>query len=443
VLLVPACGVCGERERTIVAEYNRLIFHDGVWHEDLARYDYALCHGCGLVYPTRRPDRAEYEHLYANFNEFLLREGNPNRLSVPELTPELAQEIDQQFLSWRELLDAKTKGQPIRRRLLAELEAAQAWVPQIAVHMSLAGAKVLHLRAKSSTFAAYVKDVHGVAQADVVTLFPAHRYLAEKNLGIRADASLDFEDFRIPFAERYDLIVENHIFVHMVDPSETFTVFRSHLRDEGAIFLRGELADDKLYWGGKNLFAELRPFHFHQFDMPTLKRMLRRFGFDPVGIHSAEGVELMGLARVSSAESSWPRIEPAELRDRIEMYRMWRDESILSLPRRRAAALFGAELPAVWTRVRGTGRLKTNESGLPLAYRKFGELRMSIDELEIGQAGRFGRSFSEWLTTLLRRAGITHRVAELLRGTKVAMLLASLFRGTRVGLWLRVRTTNV
>ena len=63
MLPVPACTVCGETERTIVAEYNRLIFLDAVWRSDLARYDYALCHGCGLVHPTRRPDREEYEYL--------------------------------------------------------------------------------------------------------------------------------------------------------------------------------------------------------------------------------------------------------------------------------------------------------------------------------------------------------------------------------------------
>ena len=70
---VEGCGVCEETRRTVVCEYNRLIFHDSMWDKDLARYNYALCHGCGIVYSTRRPERAEYEFLYENFSEFLLR----------------------------------------------------------------------------------------------------------------------------------------------------------------------------------------------------------------------------------------------------------------------------------------------------------------------------------------------------------------------------------
>jgi hypothetical protein len=42
-----------------------------MWQSDMARFDYALSHGCGLVYATRRPERAEYDFLYDPFNEFL------------------------------------------------------------------------------------------------------------------------------------------------------------------------------------------------------------------------------------------------------------------------------------------------------------------------------------------------------------------------------------
>jgi hypothetical protein len=58
---VDACMVCGEAQRTIIAEYNRLIFIESMRQSDLARFNYALCHGCGLVYATRRPERAEYD----------------------------------------------------------------------------------------------------------------------------------------------------------------------------------------------------------------------------------------------------------------------------------------------------------------------------------------------------------------------------------------------
>src|SRR4029450_6991369 len=125
---VDACMVCGEVERTIVAEYNRLIFIESMRQSDLARFNYALCHGCGLVSATRRPDRAEYEFLYRNFNEFLVRRPNSESLNVPELTPEKAAEIDEQFVPWSELESARRKGR-IVKMLRRDLDNARAYLP--------------------------------------------------------------------------------------------------------------------------------------------------------------------------------------------------------------------------------------------------------------------------------------------------------------------------
>src|SRR5919108_6663928 len=120
---VNACMACGETKRTIIAEYNRFIFMQSMWQSDMARFDYALCHGCGLVYATRRPNRAEYDFLYQNFNEFLMRRNNPNTLSVSELTAEKASEIDRQFVPWWELKSASAKG-AIRKVLRRDLDNA-------------------------------------------------------------------------------------------------------------------------------------------------------------------------------------------------------------------------------------------------------------------------------------------------------------------------------
>jgi hypothetical protein len=425
---VLACPVCGEIERTIVAEYNRLIFLDSEWQGDLARYDYALCHGCGWVHPSRRPNREEYEYLYAHFNEFLLREGKPNQFNVPELTPKLMQEIDRQFVTWQELDSAATKGHSIRRRLRHELADAKEYLALVTAHISLSGTKILHLRAKSSTFAQYSKQVHGVAQVDIVTLFPAHQYLAKKNPDMRVITDLDYQDFRIPFAEKYDVILENHILLHMVDSQQTFAVFRSHLNEGGAIVLRGELADVELFKRGRNLFSELRPFHFNHFDQATLARMLKRHGFDLIAIEQGEGSDFVGLARLTGGEQVCPRIGAADLRDRLDMYRAWRDESILSLPRQRAAALFGSELPQVWQRVERDGRLKLRVEGIPLAFRKVGELSLPIEALELGMVGGRRRRFMRWLF-------------DRTRADRVAEWLAVRFPKARLGAWLKYRVT--
>lgn len=45
---IDACLVCGEKQRTIVAEYNLFIFMDSMWQSDLARFD-----GSGLPVASR------------------------------------------------------------------------------------------------------------------------------------------------------------------------------------------------------------------------------------------------------------------------------------------------------------------------------------------------------------------------------------------------------
>jgi hypothetical protein len=430
---IDECSVCGERQRTIVSEYNRLIFLDNMWESDLARFDYALCHGCGLVYATRRPDREEYNYLYENFNEFLARRHNPKSLNVAVLTPEKREELDAAFLPWWELRTAPGERTALRKTLQRELENVLTYVPQIMRHMPLEGTKVLYIRAKGGALADFMKRLLGVAQVDLITLFPTHKYLAEKYAGIRAVSNLDYEDFKVPFDEKYDLIIENHILIHMLDPTKTFEVFASHLNPGGALFLHKELADNRLYEKGKNLFAELRPFHYQQFDLPTVERMLHRYGFSPVFLryqNDAAGSEILGLAKFDREPGKCPRIGAAELRARRAMYARWRDESILSLPKARAEALFGDELESIWKRVRANGGLKPNKKGRLVALRSFPEAGDA--ELAISEAlRRYGGSSS-----ISVRERSKNWLAGMLKDTKAADWVSKKFVGTRVGRWV-------
>jgi hypothetical protein len=435
--VVPACMVCGERERTVVAEYNRLIFIESMWQSDLARFDYALCHGCGLVYATRRPERNEYEFLYDNFNEFLSRTENTKRFSVPELTDQQKEQIDSQFIPWWETWSVSIKGAPIRKRLRHELANALTYLPHIMLHVPLDGAKVLHIRAKSSTFADVMRKLLGAAQVDLITLFPSHKYLAEKNEGIRAESCLDYENFQIPFDEKYRLIIENHILLHTLDYNSTFEVFTSHLEEGGSILLQGELADNRLFAKGKNLFAELRPFHFQQFDLATVQRVLARYGFSPLvlnDINQRGDPEVFGIAKMTHAPGEpCPRIGAAELKARLAMYRTWRDESILSLPKERCRALFGSELDGVWKRVKASGRLKY-KGGKVAAARRFHEAGHSEDELEAG-------------SEILRlRNGLRARtsvwLAGKLKGTRLASRLATALPQSYIAKWIHYRAVS-
>jgi SAM-dependent methyltransferase len=372
---VSSCPSCEERERTLVAEFNRLIAADSTCQSPLARSDYMLCHGCGLVYASLRPERHEYEYLYSNFNELLFRPtaASQNIFTVSDpLTPELTQEIDSVSVPWWELRSASAEGNRVIGPMLYDFQDALGDLPDLMLHTTLSGAKVLQLRAKTAIFADFLRRVFGVQQVDLVTIFPIHQYVAEK-LGFRASATLDYERFNIPFPEKYDIIIENHLFTHMLDPAETFATLRDHLAEGGHLWIRKEADDERLFRKRANLFSELRPFHFQQFDIPSLRRMLGRFGFSVKVLRhkQAKKSELIGLACLEGSDvDETHRIGDADLAARRNMYLRWRDESIFSLPSERADALFGAEARAARARVEAAGGLETDKKGRPRAARR-------------------------------------------------------------------------
>ena len=421
---IDACTACGKQRRTIVSEYNRFIFMESMWQSDLARFSYALCHGCGLVYATRRPDRKEYDYLYENFGEFLMRKANPKSFNQPQVSAEMAEEIDRDFLPWWDIGLAPIKGS-IRKRLLHDLKSALHYLPYIMQHVPLEGAKVLHVRAKGSTLADMMKRLLGASQVDLITLFPPHKYMAEKNAGIRAQACLDYEDFKIPFDEKYNLIIANHILLHMLDATQTFKVLKAHLEEGGNIFMIGELADDELCRKGKNLFAELRPFHFQQFDTPTVERILRHYGFEPrFTVNPGEGdPELLGVATLTGQPAQSPEISRQELKARLSMYEQWRDESILSLPRERAEALFGDELKSIWKRVKASGGLEPNKKGSLTGFRPFpeaGDAELVINEAFDRYHSGFRERSKNWLAATLTDTKAANWISTKLAGTRPA-----------------------
>jgi hypothetical protein len=78
VQALPACPICDAEQRTVVAEFNRFVVNDEAPSPGADRYDYAVCHGCGLMYATRRPDKPELAALLANFDDSLGRDPKPD-----------------------------------------------------------------------------------------------------------------------------------------------------------------------------------------------------------------------------------------------------------------------------------------------------------------------------------------------------------------------------
>ena len=169
----------------------------------------------------------------------------------------------------------------IRKAFQWELQNVLNYVPQIMRHMPLEDAKVLHVRVKGATLADFMKRLLGAAQVDLITLFFTHKYLADKYPDIRAVSCPDYEDFKVPFDETYDLIIDNHILIHMLDASKTFEVFASHLKPGGAIFIHKRLADNGLYEKKKNLSLSSGRSITSNSICPRWS-MFHRYGFSPV-----------------------------------------------------------------------------------------------------------------------------------------------------------------
>ena len=74
MLAVHNCPACAGSDSTPVFEYNGLVLLDYMRDTDYSRYHYRLCHTCGLVYASRRPEGEELTFLYSRFDEFLGRE---------------------------------------------------------------------------------------------------------------------------------------------------------------------------------------------------------------------------------------------------------------------------------------------------------------------------------------------------------------------------------
>jgi hypothetical protein len=321
-----------------------------------------MCHGCGLVYASWRPGKEQYDFLYANFNELLSRSSKlPQGLFSDEpLTADMRAELDRFYVPWWELRAAPQEGAHITKPMLAELESHLRELAMLLGNVQLAGAKILIVRTKTGDFGDLLKRVFGAAQVDVMVLFQIHQYAAEKNPGLRALSCVNYETFSIPFDVKYNLIIANHLFTHMLDARRMFAVLRDHLAKKGCMLFRNEPDDSRMFAKGDNLFVELRPFHFQQFDQPTLTRFLETFGL-PLRALETRGNNMSGIAQIETRPKRQPQIGRWKLRQRIKMYAQWRTESIASLPESIGEPVFGAE----YAKAKGDRRYKERPVRFP------------------------------------------------------------------------------
>lgn len=355
MIAIERCPVCGGERTTVVCRYNGLILLRDAQQTDLARYDYACCHTCALVFASRRPVGGEFEYLSRNFNEFLGRpmteDANPldNEHPLTERDREsLRRRLDGGWLVSEEGERPKTDWMPW---LLYDRMSQGYHFDWLSAALPLEGKRVLEVRSKTGFLLDMLRRYHN-ARVFAMPMFESQQFVIEHLYDIPCATRVDFEHFEIPYEGQFDLIISKHLFTHAIHPAEMFGTLRERLAPGGYLYLYAETDDAFKYRKGKNLFGEQKCFHFQNFDLDTFARCLRWQGFRVIFIrHPKRGdSEMTCLAQVDPEVRGVP-VSPDELENRLAMYRAWHDGSALCLPDH-AQAVLGEEMEAVRARER-------------------------------------------------------------------------------------------
>jgi SAM-dependent methyltransferase len=214
--------------------------------------------------------------------------------------------------------------------------------------------RVLELRTTTGFMLDVLRRRYGAAEVYAMPMSERHAEVVAA-LNPMPMSLIDFDRLEIPFEGRFDLILARHMVTHAVEPVRLWRLFADRLNPGGYVYFflenddRAMLQDKR-----KNLLGELKCFHFQNFDLPTLARVLRYNGLDPVFIrHPRPGrSEMVCLARRGEVRAV--PMDDRELSDRLQLYRRWRDHSVLSLGPP-VQALFGGEVEAMRRRALADG----------------------------------------------------------------------------------------
>ena len=367
ILSLSACSVCGEVEHTQVCEYNKLLLLDAGLDEEARVYNYAMCHGCGVVYARQRPSGPRYAYLLNRFEVTLgrVQDGGPRSGNIALSSGTLSDE-EQRALRARVAKGVfVSEHQGLSRRefvpaLLRDRMAAGVHVELLGSLLELKAPRVLELRPRLGSIGAALRRLYG---ADVygMPLFDSQQFLIRETYGIHVDHKLDYDSFSIPYPGEFDLVIANHMFTHAVRPGEFLATVRQRLRRGGHLYLYNEPDELDFLENGKSMINSLNAFHLQAFDAPSITRALASSGFEPVFV-THQGGNVIALARAGTSGSEWPRMGRDERTRRVERYGRARDAAILRLPDP-LRSLFVDEWDEIVERACATGLADFDASG--------------------------------------------------------------------------------
>lgn len=334
--VLESCPACGTRGRTIVNPWNKLLLLEKAPDDTSARYDYAICHGCGILFASRRPCGARYRFLLEHFGEVTAKRGEGRDITNPVLNPYPLDESGRAALTRRAsrgvwVSDHEADKGEYLPGLARDRFEASGHVDIIGQLLRPRGARVLEVRAKTG---ALMDGLRRYWDADVCSMpmWESQQVLVREVYGIPVSDLIDFEHFRIPFDGPFDLIVSQHMLTHVLQPLAFLAELRRKLKPGGHVYFYNEPDDLEYLALGQSMFATLNPLHMQAFDQASLGRALAACGFEMTYV-KRHGMDNVCLARESEAVQMTPIGERA-LRRRIDRYRAAYDRSVLRMDAR-------------------------------------------------------------------------------------------------------------
>lgn len=357
-LLLDRCPACSTVERTVVCEWNKLALLDSAPDGDSSRYDYAVCHGCAILYATRRPVAGRYRYLVDNFEEVIEKSARNPLLNPRPLTDE--DKARYRGLTSRGVFvsDHAPGGEYLRAVFNDRMENA-GHVDVLGSLLDPRGWRVLEVRPRAGTILEGLRRLYG-AEVYAMPIFESQQFILRELYGIETSGLIDFDRFAIPFDGDFDLIVCNHMFNHAVRLDAFLAALRAKLRPGGHVYLYNEIDDSEFLDGGQSMIATMNPLHLQACDRASLVRALEAGGFEPVFVKGRQKRNICLARRVERPR--WSPISSDQLDARIASYRVARDRAVLRAPER-LRSRFAAAWPATVERAVASGLARFDESG--------------------------------------------------------------------------------
>ena len=361
-----ACSVCGSGAWTEVCEYNKFLLLDRAPDPEAERYDYAVCHECGILFARRRPFGPRFAALLARFEVSLGRmsegESTEDRLAFDSapLTSATERLLRERVAPGVFVSEHAPPGGDHLPELLRDRLSAAQHIELLTSLVPLNRPRVLELRPRFGAIGGGLKRLCG-AEVYGLPLFEGQQLINREVYGNVVDHLIDYDRFSIPYEGQFDLIVANHSVTHALHPDEMLRLLHQRLTPGGHLYLYNEPDDAEYLDHHESMFKVLNPFHFQAFDREALLRALRRHRFEPSFVTHERG-NLVVLSQRSERQDLFEPIPAAERDARIARYRAARDLSILRLNETRRD-MFAGEWEAVVERALAAGLAEMTSGG--------------------------------------------------------------------------------